>query len=67
MRQRRVRWSIGNGCGQALAVVAVFLAATSGQGEPVGDALPSAALVAVVAFVIGSGAAYLVATARARR
>jgi len=28
MRQRRVRWSIGDGCGHAIAVAAVSLAAT---------------------------------------
>ncbi len=67
MRKRRVLWSIGNGCGQALAVAAVFLAATGGRGEPLGPALPFAALVAAVAFVVGSGAAYLAATLRARR
>ncbi len=67
MRQRRVRWSIGNGCGHAIAVAVVFLAATGGRGEPLGPALPCAALVVAVAFVVGSGAAYLAATLRARR
>ncbi len=67
MRRRRVRWSIGNGCGHALAVAVVFLAATGGRGAPLGPALLCAAPVAAVAFVIGSGAAYLAATLRARR
>ncbi len=67
MRKRRVLWSIGNGCGHAIAVAAVSLAATSGRGEPLVAALPCAALVAAVAFVVGSGAAYLTATLRARR
>jgi hypothetical protein len=67
MRQRRVRWSIGNGCGHAIAVAVVFLVATGGRGESLVAALPCAALVAAVAFVVGSGAAYLAATLRARR
>jgi hypothetical protein len=67
MRRRRVRWSIGNGCGHAIMVAVVFLAATGGRGEPLVAALPFAAPVAGVAFVVGSGAAYLAATLRARR